>query len=302
MHQIENEFLKIRAREYGAELISVFDKKNNTEHLWQADEKFWGWHAPVLFPVVGRCLNDEIVVDGKKYSMEKHGFARKSNFKLLELSESKMIFSLRHSDETLKLYPYKFEFLIGYRLKQNQLIVSFEVINEDDKPIYFQLGGHPAFAVPFTSPNLSEGEGLNTTAEKYEDYYLEFSQTENAARHYIDGNGFFDGRTEPVLENSNRINLQNDLFKNDALIFKDLKSRAVSIKSKNHSHSLAVNFEGFNYLGLWAKENAPYVCIEPWLGCADTANAPTEFKNKEGVIMLEAGEEFNPHFTIKIGG
>lgn len=289
MHQIENEFLKIRAREYGAELTSVFDKKNNIEHLWQADEAFWGWHAPVLFPVVGRSLNDEILIDGVKYAIEKHGFARKSNFKLLELSQEKMIFSLTNTDETFKIYPYQFELLIGYRLKGNELHVSYEVRNKDDKQMYFQLGGHPAFAVPFNAN------------EKYEDYFLEFEQTENSARHYIDAGGFFDGRTETVLDNGNTINLRNNLFKDDALIFKDLKSRKVSIKSKNHAHTLTVDFTGFNYLGFWAKENAPYVCIEPWLGCADTANQPKEFKAKEGVLMLEPGEEFNPSFTVTVG-
>ncbi len=288
MHQIENDYLKVRVREYGAELTSVFDKKNNIEHLWQADEKFWGWHAPVLFPVVGRCLNDEILIDGKKYPMEKHGFARKSNFKLLELSQEKMILSLTDSDETFKLYPYKFEFLIGYRLKGNKLHVSYEVRNKDDKTIYFQLGGHPAFAVPFNAN------------EKYEDYFIEFAATENSARHYIDANGFFDGRTETVLDNSNRIQLRNDLFKDDALIFKDLKSRKVSIKSKDHSHSLSVDFNGFNYLGLWAKENAPYVCIEPWLGCAGTAGEPVEFKDKEGVVKLETEQKFNADFVVSI--
>src|SRR4051812_40629744 len=117
MHQIENQHLKISAREYGAELTSVFFKKTATEHLWQADEKIWGWHAPVLFPVVGRCLNDQIIIDGQPYSMEKHGFARKSQFRLLELGDTKMTFSLKESAETLKIYPFRFEFLISYRLK-----------------------------------------------------------------------------------------------------------------------------------------------------------------------------------------
>ena len=290
MHQIENEFLKIRVRDFGAELTSVLNKKTNIEHLWQADENFWGWHAPVLFPVVGRCLNDEIIIDGVKYPIEKHGFARKSTFKLLELSQEKMIFSLTNTDETLKIYPYEFEFLIGYLLKGNELHVSYEVRNKDDKPMYFQLGGHPAFATPFNNN------------EQYADYYLEFEQTETSSRHFIDADGFFDGRTGPVLKNSNTIQLQNDLFKDDALIFKDLKSRQVSIKSKNHSHTLTVKFTGFNYLGLWAKKNAPYVCIEPWLGCADTANKSVELKDREGIIMLEPGEEFNPSFTIQTIG
>jgi len=290
MHQIENEFLKITAREYGAELVSVFDKKNKIEHLWQADEKYWGWHAPVLFPVVGRCLNDEIIAEGKKYPMEKHGFARKMNFKLLELGNTKMVFSLTHSADTLAHYPYRFEFLIAYTLIQNKLHVFYEVINKDDRVIYFQLGGHPAFAVPFQP------------SESYSDYYLEFEQTENASRYFIDENGFFNNRKEAVLSNSSQINLRNDLFKDDALIFKDLKSRSVTIRSNNHSHSLSVLFKSFNYLGLWAKVNAPYVCIEPWLGCADTAGEVVEFKNKEGVVVLPQGEKFNSDFEVIIGG
>lgn len=288
MHRIENEFLRITAREYGAELTSVFCKRTNTEHLWQADEKLWGWHAPVLFPVVGRCLNDEIILDGKSYTMEKHGFARKSVFQLLELGNTKMVFSLLHNDDTLRIYPFKFEFLIAYYLHDNQFKVSYEVINRDTKPMWFQLGGHPAFAVPFNAQ------------ESYNDYYLEFTEKENSPRHYIDSDGFFDGRKETVLNNSNSIALRNDLFNQDALIFKDLKSRTVSIKCKHHVNSLTVNFEGFPYLGLWAKENAPYVCIEPWLGCADTAGKAVEMKKREGVMMLEPGEAINPHFTVSI--
>ena len=288
MHQIENEYLKVKARNYGAELTSVFNKKSNIEHLWQADEKVWGWHAPVLFPVIGRCLNDEIIIDGNKFEMEKHGFARKSDFKLLELRQDKMVFSLTDSEESLKVYPYKFEFLIGYRLSGNKLHVSYEVISKEDKPIYFQLGGHPAFSVPFNAD------------ERYEDYYIEFEETENASRHFIDADGFFDGREGKVLDNSNSIQLRSDLFQDDALIFKDLKSRSVTIKSKNHSHSLTVNFNNFNYLGLWAKENAPYVCIEPWVGCADTFATHVEFSLKEAVVMLKHNEKFNSSFVIKI--
>jgi galactose mutarotase-like enzyme len=288
MHQIENEFLKVRAREFGAELISVFNKKTNTEHLWEADEKVWGWHAPVLFPVVGRCLNDEILVDGVSYRMEKHGFARKSDFKLLELGDSKMTFSLSDSPATHKIYPFKFEFLISYRLKENELTCSYEVVNPDDRLIYFQLGGHPAFAVPFS------------LMEQLDDYYFEFEQAETSARHVINEDGFFYGRTEPVLTNSNTIALRKDLFKDDALIFKDLKSHKVSLKSKNHPQVLSVQFEGFEYLGIWAKENSPYVCIEPWLGCADSVGTLKEFSRREGVVKLPPGKEFQRSFVINI--
>ena len=296
MHIIENEFLKVTVREYGAELTSIIDKKNKLEHLWNAEETVWPWHAPVLFPIVGRSLNDEILIDGVKYLMEKHGLARKHDFAVMERSEDKLVFSLTATEDTLVIYPYRFEFLIGYRLKQNTLHVSYEVRNTDTKEIYFQLGGHPAFAVPFKPTNT--GHSGN---EKYEDYYLEFEHTENSNRHYIDGDGFFNGQTEKVLNNTNRLPLQSDLFKDDALIFKDLKSRKVTIGNKNNGHYLSVAYPDFNYLGVWAKVNAPYVCIEPWLGCADTAGDARQFKDKEGVIKLLQAKSLNANYIIEVG-
>ena len=289
MHQLENNFLRVIAREHGAELTSIIDKKNNIEHLWQADPSFWNWHAPVLFPVIGRSLDDEIDIDGQKFRMEKHGFARNANFRLLDLTETSVVFSLKNNEQWQKIYPYKFEFLIRYKLLENTLQVSYEVINKDSKDIYFQLGGHPAFNVPFT-------EGGH-----YEDYYLEFEQVEKVARHYINKDGFFDGRKEIALANTNTLNLKPNLFNEDALIFKDLKSRKVTIRDKNSERYLAVDFKGFNYLGLWAKSGAPYLCIEPWLGCADTVDKPTDFKGKEGIVKLETGGTFNVSFNIEVG-
>lgn len=289
MHQLENEFLRVRIREFGAELTSIFDKKNNIEHLWNADEKFWGWHAPVLFPVIGRCINDELIVDGKRYKMEKHGFARKSTFKLLELSDSKVVFVLNSNAETFKHYPYKFEFLIAYHLDGHQLICSYEVINRDIKPLFFQLGGHPAFAVPFLP------------AEEYEDYYVELENNEDAERHHINAEGFFDGRRTLVLDNSNCFALERDMFSDDAIIFKDIRSRSATIRSANHAHYLSVHFSDFSYLGFWAKVNAPYLCIEPWIGCADTADEKVELSAKERIVALEPAEEFNAFFSIEVG-
>ena len=289
MHQLENNHLRVIAREHGAELTSIFSKKSNIEHLWQADPHFWGWHAPVLFPVIGRSLNDEIDINGQIFRMEKHGFARNANFRLLDLTETSIVFSLRNNEQLQKIYPYKFEFLIRYKLDGNALIVSYEVINKDNKEIYFQLGGHPAFNVPFT-----EGG-------QYEDYYLEFEHTEKSARYYIDKDGFFDGKKDVALANTNTLALKPGMFKDDALIFKDLKSRRVSIKSKTHEHSLTVDFHEFKYLGLWAKYGAPYVCIEPWLGCADTVNKPTDFKGKEGIIKLDVDGTFHASFRIEVG-
>ncbi len=288
MHTIDNDYLRISAKEFGAELTSVFYKKTNTEHLWQADEKFWGWHAPVLFPVVGRCLHDTILIDEQRYHMEKHGFARKSMFNLTEQSASQLKFMLQSSEATLAIYPYLFEFYIVYTLYENQLKVTYEVVNTGKECMYFQVGGHPALTVPFNNN------------EQYEDYYIEFEQPESLERHLINADGYFSGEKELVLSNESKLALRKDLFNRDALIFKNHKSRKVSIKSCNHEHYLSMTFNDFPYLGFWAKENAPYVCIEPWIGCADSTGQLKEFSEREMVNLLEPDTIFKASYSIEL--
>ena len=59
----------------GAELQSVRLKEDNIEYLWQGDSTYWGRRAPILFPIVGRLVDNTYYVDGKPYSLTQHGFA-----------------------------------------------------------------------------------------------------------------------------------------------------------------------------------------------------------------------------------
>lgn len=288
MHTIENDHIRIAVRDLGAELTSIFDRKNNIEHLWQAEPKVWGWHAPTLFPVVGRCLNDRILIDGRSYPMEKHGFTRHSEFRLVDQHPDLLHFVLISSDRTLAVYPYQFEFHMFYEIKQNYLIQTFEIENTGPATMYFQLGGHPAFAVPFLQ------------GEAYEDYFVEFEKDTVLDRENINADGFFDTSISHVINGSNRLPLEKDMFANDAIILKDLNSRKVTLGSTKNLHRLSVEFPSFNYLGLWAKVDAPYVCIEPWLGCADTVGKPTAFKDKEGILSLAAEDKFQASIIITI--
>jgi len=288
MHLIENDDIRIAVREQGAELTSLFDKKNNIEHIWQADPQYWPWHAPILFPVVGRCLNDEILIDGRSYPMEKHGFARKSDFRLVDQESDLLHFTLSASEKTMEVYPYLFDLHIFYEIKGNYLIQTFEVENTGGETMYFQLGGHPAFAAPFLP------------GETYEYYYIEFEKDTVLDRENINDQGYFDTSISNVIKGTNRLPLEKDMFHKDAIILKDFNSRKVSLRSNKNLHSLSVEFPAFNYLGLWAKVGAPYVCIEPWLGCADTAGRPVAFRDKEGVLSLAAEDKFQASIIITI--
>ena len=49
---LENEFLRVKVALRGAELCSLYDKRRREELIWQGDPTVWGWHAPLLFPLV----------------------------------------------------------------------------------------------------------------------------------------------------------------------------------------------------------------------------------------------------------
>lgn len=285
---IENEFLKAAIDTKGAQLISLIDKKEGRELMWQADPNVWPWHAPNLFPIVGGVINDELLVNGKAYPMKRHGFARHSEFILLNSYDKQAVFSLPNSEKTHEVYPYTFDFEIMYLLIDNALRITYKVINRDKKDIYFSVGGHPAFNVPFY-PN-----------EQYEDYYLEFEVEEKLDRHLISPDGMFSGKTEPVVFDGNKLWLKKDMFEVDALVFKNMRSREVTLKSKNHDKSLTVEFPHFNYLGIWAKSGAPFVCIEPWLGCTDTEGQPKDISQKENIQKLDYGHVFEAAYFISI--
>lgn len=285
---LENDFLRVTVNAKGAQLSSFYDKAAQLEHLWQADPAVWPWHGPNLFPIVGQLINNELLMDGHSYQMARHGFARQSEFVLLENDDEHAVFSLPSSERTLQVYPYKFDFQVLYSLIDNSLRITYKLINHDIKPVYFSVGGHPGFNVPFYP------------GETYEDYYLEFEISEELVTHSISAEGTFSGETETVPNPGNKLRLTRHLFDKDALVFKDLKSREVWIKSDKHDKSVSIEFPHFNYLGIWAKQGADFVCIEPWLGCADTAGKHVDISQKEEIQKVEPGHVFEAAFFISI--
>jgi galactose mutarotase-like enzyme len=284
---IENHLFKVAIRNQGGELTSFFNKTTGVEQLWQAHE-IWPWHAPNLFPIVGQLINNELLVDGKSYELPRHGFNRTSELLLIKSDDQSAWFSLPYCEKTLAKYPYKFDFQIHYDLIDDALRVTYKVINLDKKTIYFSVGAHPAFNIPFNQ------------GEKYEDYYIEFEIDEKLETHLLSSDGTFNGETEPVPTQKGKLFLTRDLFAKDALVFKNMKSRVVTIGSTQHDQTITVEFPHFNYLGLWAKPGADFVCIEPWLGCADSVGKHVDISKKEAIQKLGIGHVFEAAFFISM--
>ena len=288
MQTLKNQILTIKINPKGAELTSIFNNKNRTEYMWNADPKFWGKSSPVLFPIVGSLKGNMYRFEGKEYSLSRHGFARDRDFMVEKSEESSIIFLLTHDENTLKVYPFKFEFRLVYTLENNTLKVTYLVKNIGENKMYFSVGGHPAFAVP-----LAE----NTV---YEDYYLEFNKTEIFKRWGLTPEGLIETQPSDFLIDMDKLALTKELFYDDAIVFKNLNSTSVTLKTDKINHQLKFDFEGFPYLGIWAAKDADFVCIEPWCGIADSANHNQELTEKEGIICLDLGEIFERTWRVTV--
>ena len=284
---LENDLLKIKVKHHGGELSSLMNKETGTEYIWQAAPAFWGRHSPILFPIVGRLKEDQYYVGDKKYSMKQHGLARNMDFELVKRNKASLTFELVSSEATLAQYPYPFRLRIQYALYKPMLMVAYEVYNPSDAPIYFSIGGHPAFRCP-----LVEGE-------KRSDYQLKFEYQEIATAQRL-VNGIRNGKTELILDNENILPLTDSLFDEDALVFSKLASEKVVLQ-KGDKQILTFDFKDFPYLGIWSKKrNAPFVCIEPWFGVADHVGHNQQLAQKEGIIKLGGGQAFESIYTILV--
>ena len=289
MHTIKNNNFQVSVKEVGAELCSFKSLNSDTEYIWGGNPDVWAAHAPNLFPVIG-CLKDGgFLYHGEEYKCPKHGFIRNNeNISLIKKEENSLTFGLKYSDDTLKIYPFKFEFAIKYILEDNNLIVEHTVTNHGDGNMLFSLGGHPGFRCPVNDD------------ENYDDYYLEFEKSETAQTWRVQKDGLIGSKTFPVFDEPTIIKLHPHIFDDDALVFKNLNSSKVCLKSRKSQQVLSVKFKDFPYLGIWAKPNAEYVCIEPWIGIADSFDSDRNFETKEGLVKLHPKKDFTVAYTITI--
>lgn len=272
--QITNELLTARIDTFGAELKSVRDRASGLEYLWQGDKKIWKDTSPLLFPVVARQLDDWYMLDGKKYAMPMHGFAKDREFTLLSQEASCVRLQLLPDRQTFGWYPFDFCLISEFVLEGRQLTVRRCVMNRGTAAMPFSIGEHTGYRVPLLPEEAPEA------------YCLRFSSPEKAARWYL-SDEILCG-SEPGLS-GDCLPVTGDMFRRGALIFKHLHADAVCLAGP--AHVIRVGLDGWDYLGLWAKPGAPYLCIEPWNGLASSRWSSHDIWRKEGIRRLEPDAE-----------
>ncbi len=278
---LSNSKLRATINSFGAELISLKNNKNR-EYIWEGNPDYWGKHCPILFPIVGGLKNNSYHYNNSIFHLPRHGFAREMEFDVIEKSNEKVVFSLKETRETLEKYPFKFELQISYTLTDTILKIGFNIINNNPFPMPFSIGAHPAFAI----------------VNNFESYELQFEKSENLVVSKLENDLISNINYELALEN-NCLPLTYSLFENDAIIFKTIDSKSVTIAEKGIPF-LKVHYNDFPSLGIWTKSQAPFICVEPWIGYADTIENNGNLEEKEGIKILGINQKFETNYLIEI--
>lgn len=286
---LENESIKATFVTTGAEMTGLLKKDSHMEYIWHGDPAFWGRHAPILFPIVGRLKEDTYMYQNNQYFLSQHGFARDKEFILVEKTEQKIIFELREDEETLAKFPFSFSLKVIYELLSDGVTVSYIVENTGDEQLYFSIGAHPAFSIP-----------LNKDLT-FEDYYLHFSPQKEYLHLPLNGSYVdYDKRiSEPI---NSDIQLKRALFKEDALIYETQGMTQITIRSDKSPESVTLSYKKMPFVGIWSPypKEAPFVCIEPWYGIADTVNTSGQLSEKFGIQSLSSKEYFECQYSITV--
>ena len=288
---IENNKIKVTIADHGAELISIYDKENEREVMWQADPAFWNRHAPILFPNVGQHYNKKYLYQGQTYPAGQHGFARDMEFTFVKSNEYSITHVLKANEETRKVYPFEFELEVTHSICEGHLMVGWKVVNHGENTMYFTIGGHPAFNVPV----------LPDTRQS--DYYIQFAEDQDALTYILidtsNGTGIPEETRELTLTD-HKYQIREDMFYNDALVFDGGQIKWVAITMPDGSPYVGMKCDGFPNFGIWSKPGAPYVCLEPWMGRCDNRGFDKDISEKDGINVLKEGEVFERSYEIII--
>ncbi len=288
IYSLENEFIAVKINELGAELCSYFDKQSKREVIWQADPAHWKRHAPILFPIVGKVLNNSYQFESTKYKLSQHGFARDEVFTVVEYSKTSIKFKISSSLKTKEIFPFDFALFVQFSITNKELKVLYSVENTSSKKIHFSLGAHPGFNCPFNNTSV------------FSDYILKFEKKECSDRILLNPEGFRTGKRAYKWLVGNSIKLHETLFAEDALIFDNLKSKFLIIESKKEAEKVKISWNNYPHIGIWnPNKSTPFVCIEPWNGMADEAGKNIDFSQKYGVISLDSGHNFECFYTVE---
>jgi galactose mutarotase-like enzyme len=287
------EIVRIESDELAAEVSSLGAEMQS---LWTRDGRFWGWdgdpafwtgRSPILFPIVGKAPDNQLLIDGHAHEMQQHGIARRSEFRLVERSAQSCLHELVSSEASRANFPFDFKLTLRHAVQGATLSIAAEVTNTGMRPLPFGIGFHPAFAWP-----LPGADGM--------DHYIQLDNRAEPELSRLEGGlRLPDLLTSPF--SNGRLELDPALFEADAMIFPEGAGRGLTYAADG-GPSLHFSFDNLPNLALWTKPGAPFLCIEPWHGTAPVIGQSAELSERPYSVTLESGASATFGFSVEISG
>ena len=266
IYTLENETAVLSIDTHHGEISSFRRKDKDIEYMWNGDPKYWSGRNPTLFPHVSSTANKILNFKGQDCKVNNHGFARYSEFALIDKGDDKVVLGLKDDEESYRQYPYHFELELAYTLKGAQVFIDYTIRNKDEDKLYFGFGQHPAFNCPLSKD------------KKFSDYWIGFDQ--------------------PDVEGG-RLPLSYELFqKYPTYIIKDPQSRTFTL-SDGENQVIMHTDDKYRIFALWTPM-APFVCLEPWVNTLDEKDLLTPFEQREGNVVLDKDESWHIAYDLTV--
>ena len=283
IYTLKNDKLTVEVNSLGAELSSVKSSEGH-EYIWQGEE--WKKHAPVLFPICGGLLNSSFTYGTRAYPMEKHGFARVSEFEAIEITDESLTLVLRSDEKTLEIYPFEFVLYAKYTIDGNTLKACYTVENAGKQIMPYMFGWHPAFTLDGTDEICS--------------FYVDFGGKNQLMRHTLQHGPFVNPFYTPYPLKDGRYYLnEEEIYANDTMIFRDVPT-TVKLAGGNQAHEITLSYsENLPFLCIWKAptSSARYICLEPWSHVPADGETEENFLSRQMARLSPADKE-NYDYTV----
>ena len=250
----------------GAELLSLCDP-NGEEQMWSGAPDTWPRRGPVIFPILGGWPKGGYFHNGKRYQMDKNGFARSCLFEAELVGRDSVALLLQSDERTRVQYPFFFRLEICYTLTDTGLRVNQRAVNIGDAIMPAALGLHPGFRWD----------------RSREGAFLRFSCPQAVQAFHPDGVRY------PFLKNQDRIPLSSALFERGAVSLEDVRGKWVELSRPEAAWNLRIYQEDYPYLTLWSMERpeAAFLCIEPSTSAGTDGDC---LLDRRGITALKPGQ------------
>lgn len=274
--ELNNGVLKLKLENKGGEMSSL--EYQGFDILYKGDGPYWSGKNPTLFPMISSPSKKEYTIDGVTYPCRNHGLIRYATLDTVIDNASEVKMNLKSSTETLKEYPFNFDYNITYKLDNDTVLINYDITNIDNKVMPFTFGLHPGFniksfdEVKIVFDNDEMGEIFNKNDESSKLVDLK----EYTGKRFLE-----------------------DLSIMKTVMFKNLKSKYVTLQT--NEYNVKIDISKFKYLALWTQDpDAKYICIEPWLSINDIVNAENPFADEFELVHLKPQETFRIDYSIKV--